>query len=147
MTNFFQKYKRIIMYIIFSALTEAVFFVSYDIVFNLFLDSDILRIPNIPSAIIARVLYVTLAYITNKMWVFPNRFFDRKTIIKEVTFFLFARIATWVMFVGLMCIAVDSLHWNVTVWKLIGNVMVVIMDYIASDLIFSKKSLLAWCYQ
>ena len=132
MTTLFKKYKSIILYILFGALTTAVNFATYYIAFNL------LWIPNVPSTVIAWVLSVAFAYITNKIWVFSSRSFDRKTIAKEIPSFLSARITTGVLDVGIMYVTVDLLHWNGAVWKLISNVIVIVLNYIASKLIFRK---------
>ena len=58
----------------------------------------------------------------------------------EAGSFLAARVATGVLDVLIMYLAVDVMGWNGTVWKLISNVVVVILNYIASRLfIFRKK--------
>lgn len=38
-----------------------------------------------------------------------------------------------------MYLAVDVLHGNGTVWKLISNVIVIVLNYVASKLIIFKK--------
>ena len=41
--------------------------------------------------------------------------------------------------VAVMYFAVDLCHWDSTIWKLISNVIVIILNYIASKLVIFKK--------
>ena len=60
----FLKYKDIIMYLIFGVLTTLINIISY------FITYELLNIPNVPSTIIAWILSVIFAFITNKLFVF-----------------------------------------------------------------------------
>lgn len=127
------KYKSIIMYAVFGVLTTLVNMAVYYGCFNL------LSIPNVPSTIIAWILAVIFAFITNKLWVFDSKSFDGKTLAHEIPTFFGARIMTGILDVGIMCLAVDVLNWNSTVWKLISNVIVIVLNYVASKLVIFKK--------
>lgn len=105
---------------------------AYYLCFNL------IGIPNVPSTIIAWVLAVFFAFVTNKLWVFDSKYFSAEVLKHELPTFFGARIATGLLDVGIMFLAVDVLHWNSTVWKLISNVLVIIINYIASKLIIFK---------
>ena len=131
--NLWTKYKSFIMYAIFGVLTTVVNMAAYFLSFNL------LKIPNVPSTVIAWVLAVLFAFITNKLWVFDSPSFDAKTLRHEIPTFFGARIATGILDVVIMYLAVDLAHWNPTVWKLISNVLVIIINYIASKLVIFKK--------
>lgn len=100
--------------------------------------SALIGIPNVPSTIIAWVLAVAFAFITNKLWVFESRSFDGMTLKHEIPTFLGARIGTGLLDVGIMYLAVDVMNWNSTVWKLISNVIVIILNYIASKLVIFR---------
>ena len=41
--------------------------------------------------------------------------------------------------IGIMFIAVDIMNWNGTVWKIVSNIVVIILNYIASKLVIFKK--------
>lgn len=127
------KYKSLVMYVIFGGLTTIVNMVSYYLSFN------VLEIPNVPSTVIAWVLAVLFAFITNKLWVFDSKSFDSKTLLHEVPSFFGCRAATGVLDVAIMYLAVDLMHWNPTLWKLISNVLVIIINYVASKLVIFKK--------
>ena len=127
------KYKSFIMYAVFGALTTVVNMAAYFLCYNL------LKIPNVPSTVIAWVLAVLFAFITNKLWVFDSPSFDAKTLRHEIPTFFGARLATGILDVAIMYLAVDLAHGNPTVWKLISNILVIIINYVASKLVIFKK--------
>ena len=133
MKELLAKYRGIILYIVFGALATAVNTGVYALCYH------VLGIENVPSVVIAWLAAVILAFFTNKLWVFESRSFDAKTLRHEITTFFGARIATGVMDIVIMYIAVDLLHWNATVWKLISNALVIILNYVASKLVIFKK--------
>ena len=134
-TELWNKYKSLIMYVVFGALTTVVNMGAYYVSYNL------LHIPNVPSTAIAWILAVAFAFVTHKLWGFDSPSFDAQTLKHEIPTFFGARIATGVLDVVIMYLAVDVAHMNPTVWKLISNVLVIIINYIASKLIiFRKKS-------
>ncbi|MBQ6518004.1 MAG: GtrA family protein [Anaerolineaceae bacterium] len=129
----FKKYKSFIMYAVFGVLTTIVNMGAYFLCYNL------LKIPNVPSTIIAWVLAVAFAFITNKLWVFDSPSFDAQTLKHEIPTFFGARVATGILDVAIMYLAVDLAHMNPTVWKLISNILVIIINYIASKLVIFRK--------
>lgn len=131
--DLWTKYKSLIMYAVFGALTTVVNMAAYFISFNL------LKIPNVPSTVIAWVLAVLFAFITNKLWVFDSPSFDKKTLMHEIPSFFGARLATGLLDVAIMYLTVDLAHWNPTLWKLISNILVIIINYVASKLLIFKK--------
>jgi putative flippase GtrA len=129
----FQKYKSLIMYAIFGGLTTLVNMAAYSLCFS------VIGISNVPSVIIAWFLAVCFAFITNKLWVFESKSFSAEVLRHELPTFFGARIATGLMDVGIMYLAVDVLQGNPTVWKLISNILVIIINYIASKLLIFKR--------
>ena len=128
------KYKSFLMYAVFGVLTTVVNIVSYYLCYNS------IRIPNILSTIIAWILAVLFAFITNKLWVFDSKSFDLKILRHELLTFFGCRLATGILDVAIMYVAVDLLSWNSVIWKLISNILVIVINYIASKLlIFNRK--------
>ena len=127
-----MKYKSLVMYAVFGGLTTLVNIAAYYLCFN------IIGISNIPSVIIAWILAVSFAFITNKLWVFDSRSFSKEVLKHEIPTFFGARIATGLLDVGIMYLAVDVLHWNSIVWKLISNILVIVINYIASKLLIFR---------
>ena len=128
-----MKYRSLILYAVFGALTTLVNMAAYWLCFNA------AGIPNVPATIIAWVLAVSFAFITNKLWVFDSKSFDGKTLRHEIPAFFGARLLTGLLDVGIMYAAVDVLGWNAMVWKLISNVIVIVLNYVASKLVIFKK--------
>ena len=128
-----MKYRSMILYVVFGALTTLVNMAAYALCFS------VLGIPNVPSTIIAWVLAVSFAFVTNKLWVFDSKSWDGRTLRHEIPAFFGARLLTGLLDVGIMYLAVDVLHWNALLWKLISNVIVIILNYIASKLVIFKK--------
>jgi len=129
----YNKYKDLILYGIFGVLTTAINWIVYKLFYS------ILGVSNVASTCVAWILAVIFAFITNKIWVFDSKSFAKKVVIKELTAFLSARIATGVLDVLIMWIAVDKMGYNEDIWKLISNVIVIIINYIASKLIIFKN--------
>ena len=124
----YEKYKSYILYVVFGAGTTLVNFASYYLFYN------VLGLPNVPSVVISQLLAISFAFITNKIWVFESKSFDGKTLAHEIPTFFGARLATLLLDVLIMYLAVDVFHFNSTLWKLISNVIIIILNYIASKL-------------
>ena len=100
---------------------------------------NVTELSNVISTIIAWILAVLFAYFTNKIWVFDSKSFDKNVLIKEIPAFFGCRLATGVLDVVIMFLAVEIAHSYGTVWKIISNILVIIINYIASKLIIFKK--------
>ena len=132
--SLFQKYRGMILYVFFGGCTTVVNWAVYYLCYNL------LHVPNVPSTIAAWVLAVAFAFVTNKLWVFESKSWKADVLLHELWTFLAARIATGLLDVLIMYLAVDVLHGNGNLWKLLSNVVVVVLNYIASKwFIFNKK--------
>ena len=127
------KYRSIILYGFFGVLTTIVNLSSYYLFYNY------LCVPNVASTIIAWTLGVLFAFVTNKLWVFDSKKYDAETMRHEIFSFLGTRIGTGLLDVVIMYLAVDVMSWNSSIWKLISNVIVIILNYIASKLLIFKK--------
>ena len=94
---------------------------------------------NVCSTIIAWLVAVFFAFITNKLWVFDSKSFAAKTIGRELLSFFSCRITTGLLDVGLMYIAVDCLQGNEILWKAIANIIIIVLNYAASKLLVFDK--------
>ena len=126
LSDLLRKYKSFITYAFFGVCTTLVNILSYRLFFFA------LSVPNVPSTILAWLFAVLFAFITNKIWVFESKSWALSVTISELIKFFVCRIATGV--------AVDKMQWNALVWKVISNVIVIVLNYVASKLvIFVKK--------
>ena len=124
-----------IAYAIFGILTTVVNIVSYQVSYS------ILALPNVPSTILAWTLAVIFAFITNKLWVFDSPSFDQRTLRHEISTFLGARVSTGILDVLIMYVAVDIMAWPSLFWKCVSNIIVIVLNYVASKLIiFTNKT-------
>ena len=128
------QYWDVLTYLIFGVLTTAVNYLVYLPVYNL------LGLSAALSNAIAWVVAVAFAYVTNKPFVFKSHDWSAKTVIPELTKFVSCRVASGAAETLILFLAVDLLHWNGNIWKLLTSVLVVILNYFASKfLVFRKK--------
>uniref|UniRef100_UPI003FF152DB GtrA family protein n=1 Tax=Roseburia sp. TaxID=2049040 RepID=UPI003FF152DB len=128
-----KKYKSFVMYAIFGVLTTLINLASYYVLYN------VLNWGNMPSTALAWLLAVIFAFATNKKWVFDSQSMEWKVLLYELASFFACRIATGVFDMAVMYVAVDVMAWNEMLWKLLSNVIVIILNYVASKLVIFKK--------
>lgn len=129
-----EKYWDILIYLIFGVLTTIVNYVIYLPVFN------ICGLTAAVSNIIAWIGAVIFAFLTNKPFVFHSHDWTAKTVVPELTKFVSCRIASGVLETVILLLTVDCLHWNGNVWKLVTQVLVIVMNYVGSKLLVFKKN-------
>lgn len=128
-----KKYKSVIMYLIFGVLTTLVNIIAY------WLCAHIIGLATMPSTVIAWALAVLFAYVTNRKWVFDSQSVKTAEIIVECAKFFLARLATGVVDWLCMFVFVDILMQNDIIVKIAANIIVIVLNYVASKLIIFKK--------
>ena len=129
-----KKYKAFIAYAVFGILTTIVNILTYNLCYYK------AGWGNTLSNIIAWVLAVTFAYLTNKVWVFDSKSWEWKVLQKEIPTFVSCRVATGLMVLIIMFVCVDVLGLHAMLMKLLSNVLVIILNYLFSKfLIFRKR--------
>ena len=136
MKELLMKYKEIIMYLVFGVLTTVVNIVVY------FLSAELLHINYLISNALAWFLSVLFAYITNRKYVFHSEVKSTKGILKEVISFFSCRLLTGVVDLACMLIFVDILNVNDMLMKIVANVIVIILNYVASKLLIFKHTVI-----
>ena len=127
------KYYDILAYLVFGVLTTVVNYLVYLPCYNL------LGLPAVISNVIAWVVAVAFAYVTNKPFVFRSHDWSAKTVVPELTKFVGTRVASGGMESAIIWIAVDLLGGNGNLWKLLTSVLVVVLNYIGSKLLVFRK--------
>lgn len=131
--NLIVKYWDILSYLFFGVLTTAVNYLVYLPCYNwLHLSASI-------SNVIAWVVAVAFAYVTNKPFVFKSHDWSWKTVGPELTKFVGCRIGSGLLETAILFVTVDCLVWNGNVWKLVTSVLVVLLNYVASKLLVFRK--------
>lgn len=135
MKDLFNKYREIIMYLIFGVLTTVVSLVTYYLLVYTILNPNNaiqLQLANIISWIAS----VTFAYLTNRSIVFQSK---NKNKLKEAGNFVVTRLATLVIDMLIMFVGVTLLKGNDKLLKLISQVIVIVSNYVFSKLFVFKK--------
>ena len=127
------KYKEIILYLFFGGVTTAVNYGAYALCGHVF------HMDVVPANIIAWVLGVAVAFVTNKLWVFESKSWKLKIVGRELLEFVLARLLTMVIETVLLWIFVDKLHFNDLIMKILTSIIVVILNYVFSKFIIFRK--------
>lgn len=131
--NLFQKYRSIIAYLFFGGLTTfinlAVYYVCY---YSIGIGSD-------SSTVIAWFITILAVFVTNKPFVFDSYSWKPNVWIPELFNFFLCRIGTGVVEIIMMHILVEILLFPGMVMKLLTNIIVIILNYVASKLIVFRK--------
>lgn len=133
--DLFNKYKEVIMYLIFGVLTTVVSLVSYYLLTITILNPESaiqLQIANI----ISWILSVAFAYVTNRKYVFESK---SNNYVKEITSFVGGRVATLLMDMLIMFVFVTVLRMNDKLFKLVSQVIVIVANYVISKIFVFKK--------
>lgn len=128
-----EIYWDIISYLFFGVCTTVVNYIIYLPCYNL------LGMSATVSNVIAWVVAVAFAFLTNKPFVFRSHDWSAQTVIPELTKFIGCRIGSGAMETVILFLAVDLMGWNGNIWKLLTQVLVVILNYIGSKLLVFRK--------
>ena len=90
--------------------------------------------------IIAWIVAVLVAFISNKLFVFESKSMIPAVVLKEATAFVIARLFSFAFDEAFMVISVYTLGMNELIAKIIANIVVVIINYILSKLFIFKKN-------
>ena len=131
--------KETVSYLIFGVLTTiiniVVFGISEDFLMPFMSDTAAALTANV----IAWVLSVAFAFITNKLFVFESKSMSVKVIIKELYSFVIARLLSLAFDEAFMMVAIKFMDSMLA--KIISNVFVVIINYVLSKFfIFKNKN-------
>lgn len=130
----YRAHRAFILYLFFGVCTTVINAVCYWLLY------DVFARPNITSTVIAWLAAVIFAFITNKVYVFESRRTTLSSQLREVASFFGCRILTGILDVVIMFVAVDMLKWNGLLWKLISNVIVTVINYVASKFFIFKET-------
>ena len=129
-----KKYKEFILYLFFGVCTTLINMVCYGVLF------EKCGISNVISTVISWLVAVLFAFVTNKLLVFESKSTAGRDLIREILSFFGCRLASGVLDVAIMFVAVDVMHRHSILWKLIANVVVIVMNYVTGKwLVFKDK--------
>ena len=129
----YRRYKEILLYVFFGALTTLVSFATF------YLFADVFGIHELIANVISWIFAVTFAYITNRIWVFADKAYSRRGIMREAASFYGGRLATLGFEELILLIFVTVLGFNDMIVKIAASVGVLVLNYIISKLIVFRK--------
>ena len=128
----YKKYEESITYLIFGGLTTLVNFgVMY---FCEMMDMHSITVNNV----IAWVVSVAFAFVTNKFFVFKSKSTSFKILAREIFDFAAARLLTGAIETAAMWLFVDEMGMNWVIIKAIMAVFVILSNYVISKLVIFR---------
>ena len=124
---------QLILYGIFGVLTTVINIVVY------WLCTRVFFWPVVPSTVIAWTIAVLFSYWGNRKFVFRSTNSSYSAVLKEAAEFFSCRIATGVLDVVIMYVFVDVLGFHDVIIKTASNIIVIILNYIASKLFIFRE--------
>ena len=129
---FIRSKKKLILYVIFGGITTVVDFAVSIALYGL--------INHHAANVIAWVCAVIFAFIVNKIWVFQSKRRSFSAVFSELAGFCGGRVFSLLLQEGIFFLAVDILSFKALPIKFASAIVVVIVNYILSKLIFERKN-------
>ena len=129
----FFKYKEVISYLFFGVLTTAVDFLSY------LLFTRVLSMGDELSNIIAQVVAILFAVVTNKLFVVVDKTDSKEKLFGQFLKFVSLRTATLILNAALFRLLAVALGIHDIIAKALVSVLVIILNYVFSKLIVFKS--------
>ena len=132
---FYKKHREVIVYILLGGVATLLNWVTAFLL-QFCLDEQVVWQNGVINTL-AWIVSNAYAYLALRKWVFRSR---DKHIVKECARFFGSRIFTWILEVVLMAVAVNALHLNFWLSKIISGLIVFVTNYLLSKLlVFHKK--------
>ncbi len=128
-----DRYQDAILYLIFGGLTTLVNYVVYIPCYNY------LELSGAVSNVVAWIVAVAFAFLTNKPFVFKSHDWSAKVLWPELWKFLGCRIGSGLLETAVIFVTVDLWDWDGNLMKLLTSVLVVILNYFGSKLLVFRK--------
>ncbi len=129
----YHQYREVLMYLLFGVLTTIVNIISY------YLFTRVIPLGEYVSNIIAWVISVSFAFVTNKLFVFDSKSKNKKILVKELVSFIGFRLLSLGIDMGSMFVMISLLRFNDMIAKILANGIVIVLNYIFSKLFIFKK--------
>ena len=132
LASWYRKHQEGMRYLIFGALSTVINILVFAIC------SKVIHLETIRSNIIAWIVAVLFAYVTNKWWVFKSKVSNKKELFKEIMSFFSARVFTLIVETAFLWVVIDKLNWSEIPMKIISNILVIILNFILSKIFIFK---------
>lgn len=125
--------RETILYIIFGVLTTVADLAAFGLLHY------IAGINEIIANTVAWVVAVAFAFITNKLFVFSSKNFEKKGLLREICTFVSARLLTLII-TDIFLVFAENISMNLMLAKVLISVVVIILNYIFSKLFIFRKT-------
>lgn len=125
--------KETVSYLIFGVITTLINIASYKL-------CVLTGIVYTVSTCIAWLIAVIFAFVTNKLYVFESKNMQPCVVFKEAVSFIAARLFSGAFDLGFMILAVEIIHMDDFIAKIMSNFIVVVINYVLSKLFVFKKN-------
>ncbi len=133
LADLYRAHREGMRYLVFGVLSTIINIVVFAIC------ERMLHLSTIISNVIAWIIAVLFAYITNKLYVFDSKTTKKQELAKEIISFFSARIFTLVIETIFLKIVIDKLGFNEILMKIISNVIVIVLNYVFSKIFIFKE--------
>lgn len=133
LTNMMMKYKETISYVIFGVFTTIINMGIY------FVFAKIFHVNYLISNIIAWIIALFFAFITNKLYVFKSKEMGAFVLMKEGVSFAGFRMLSGAVEMAMMYVGVEWLLISDGAVKIASGFLVIMINYIASKLFIFKR--------
>ena len=127
-----SRLRQTALYVAFGVLTTVVNVVVY----ALCLDT----LGNVPSTVVAWVVSVLFAFVTNRRYVFSAHRDAAHGVLFQLLTFVGFRLASGGLDVGIMWLTVDVMHLHEVLMKVAANVVVVVVNFAVSKFFIFRQS-------
>ena len=127
-----KAHMDILLYLVFGVLTTLINVVVYG------LCADVMHMDVMVSTIIAWIIAVLFAYVTNRKWVFHSTVTYKDGLIKELIVFFGCRLGSGVVDLVMMFVFVELMKFPGMIIKFLANIIVIILNYVASKILIFK---------
>lgn len=132
--NLIIKYWDIFLYLVVGFLTTVI---NVLVKFALF---KFMGFDTVICTTVAWIVAVIFAFYANKVWVFKSMDFSLKKLFQEIIQFLGCRVGTGLLDLAITEIGVKIFGKNAYyILVIISSILVIILNYIGSKILFSKK--------
>ena len=132
----YKKHQELVNYLVVGVIGTVVSIAIFTVLMKMTNESVL-------SNVISWMVTVILMYILNRYFVFLEHAKDKVAILKEMSTFVSARIATLLLETAIVWLGIDVMKLNsglkIIAVKTIGQVVVIVLNFVAAKLVIFKK--------
>ena len=132
----YKKHQELVNYLVVGVIGTVVSIVIFTALMKMTNESVL-------SNVISWMVTVILMYILNRYFVFLEHAKDKVAILKEMSTFVSARIATLLLETAIVWLGIDVMKLNaglkIIAVKTVGQIVVIVLNFVAAKLVIFKK--------